>query len=263
MLRFDRYARPTSPEEAHALLQEERFATVLGGTMWLRLSDRTVPLAIDISGLGLTAIEETAEHFVLGAMTSLSDIECHEALTRQTHGILRDAVRDIVGRQFRNLATVGGSVWARMGFSDVVTALAVLPCELRLVGAHTMPLINFVEHGAGRDLLTHVLIRRTPMIAAFESVRVSATDFSAINVAAARWDGTWHVAVGARPQRCVLVEAASELPAVPTEADLDRLAAAVDDVSFGSDRRASAEWRRRTAPELVRRAVTHALEGGK
>ena len=36
--------------------------------MWLRLSDRTVPVGIDLSGCGLNEIEETEDSFVIGAM---------------------------------------------------------------------------------------------------------------------------------------------------------------------------------------------------
>ena len=44
---------------------------------------------------------------------------------------MAESVRHIVGVQFRNLATVGGSVFGRFGFSDVLTLLLAL--EARVV----------------------------------------------------------------------------------------------------------------------------------
>ena len=39
---------------------------------------------------------------------------------------LRDAVKSIVGVQFRNCATVGGSIFGRFGFSDVLSVFLSL-----------------------------------------------------------------------------------------------------------------------------------------
>lgn len=259
MLRFDRYARPDTAQEALELLRSDRLATVLGGMMWLRLADRTVPLAIDLSGCGLDRIEQTDDSFVIGAMVTLGQLASHEAFSRETRGIFADAVRDVVGAQFRNLATVGGSVWAKMGFSDVVTALIVLDADVELAGAGRMPLAEFVQTGTGRDVLTHVVVRRHDYRAGFACVRNSATDFSTLNAAAALWNGAWHVAVGARPQKAILVDV-PPLPARHSERQLEMLLTTVAESPFGSDLRASAEYRSTIAPALVRRALATALE---
>lgn len=43
-----------------------------------------------------------------------------------TGGAVRESLRHIVGVQFRNLATVGGSIFGRFGFSDVLTMFLAL-----------------------------------------------------------------------------------------------------------------------------------------
>nr|WP_239471649.1 FAD binding domain-containing protein [Olsenella profusa] len=263
-MRFESYTRPETPEEALELLRSDRRATVVGGMMWLRLADRTVPLGIDLSRCGLDHIEETEDAFVIGAMVTLGQMERHEALSRATAGVLSEAVSGIVGTQFRNLATVGGSVWSRMGFSDVICALLALDTEVELAGAGRMPLIPFVERGAGRDVLTHVIVRKHRYRAAFASMRPAATDFSALNAAAGLWRGSWHVAVGARPQKAQALTGGERLPLregySPTE--LASVLSAAADLSFGSDLRGTEAWRRAVAPELVRRtlAAAHAKE---
>ena len=89
--------------------------------LWLKMQRNRVDTAIDLSGLGLDQIEETGSEYRLGAMVTLRQLELHPGLDRLTQGAMAESVRHIVGVQFRNLATVGGSVFGRFGFSDVLT----------------------------------------------------------------------------------------------------------------------------------------------
>ena len=63
---------------------------------------------------GLDQIEETEEEFRIGCMVTLRQMELHEGLSYYTEGAVKDAFRHIVGVQFRNLATVGGSLFGRI-----------------------------------------------------------------------------------------------------------------------------------------------------
>ena len=56
---------------------------------------------------------------------------------------MREAVRSIVGVQFRNLATVGGSIWGRFGFSDVLTLFLALDTRVLLYRAGEISLREF------------------------------------------------------------------------------------------------------------------------
>ena len=257
---FEKHVRPGTTRQAYELLQENRLATVLGGMMWLRLADRTSPLGIDLSRCGLDKIEETEGSWRIGAMVTLGELENHEGFAASTSGIFTEAVRDIVGTQFRNLATVGGSLYARMGFSDIVCALLALDTEVELEGAGVMPIVPFVERGARGDILTHVIVRKHHYRAAFESVRNAATDFSALNAAAACWQGSWHVTVGARPKKATLLTGGVRIPLRRgfSPAELDAVCELAESLDFGDDLRGTAAWRRAVAPVLVRRAVERA-----
>ena len=48
------------------------------------------------------------------------------SFVRYTNGAVKEALRHIIGVQLRNTATVGGSVWGRFGFSDVITLLLAM-----------------------------------------------------------------------------------------------------------------------------------------
>ena len=171
----------------------------------MRLQHRTIPCAIDLSACGLDQIEESDDAFVIGAMTPLSALESHDDFVRATNGVFTAAVRDIVGPQFRNLATVGGSLYGRFGFSDVLCALLALECEAKFTGAGRMSLADLCEEGYSRDVLERVAVHRRPYQASYKCLRRQATDFPVVNVAAAYWGDEWHVAVGARPCRARLL----------------------------------------------------------
>ena len=77
MLKIKNYIRPESLEEAYKLNQKKS-SCILGGMLWLKMGNRNVGTAIDLSGLGLNEITETEEEFQIGAMTPLRDLEIHK-----------------------------------------------------------------------------------------------------------------------------------------------------------------------------------------
>ena len=119
MIKIKDYVRVGSLEEAYELNQK-RSACILGGMLWTKMGQRQVQTAIDLSGLGLDQIEESEEEFSIGCMVTLRQLEEHEGLNAYTDGAARESVRSIVGVQFRNLATVGGSIWI-FGWADAVS----------------------------------------------------------------------------------------------------------------------------------------------
>lgn len=80
------------------------------------MEDKVVPEAIDLSSLGLDQIEDKEDCFKIGAMVTLRELELHEQLNKATGNVLHDALKDIVGVQLRNLATIGGSVFLALAF---------------------------------------------------------------------------------------------------------------------------------------------------
>lgn len=261
MLRFDKYVCPATTQEAYELVQQDRMATVIGGMMWLRLSDRVAPLGIDLSRCGLDTIEETPDAFVIGAMVTLAQLEEHAGFEAMVRGSFRDGVHDIIGTQFRNLATVGGSAYARMGFSDIVTALLPLDTWVEFTGAGTKSFADFVGGGAARDVLERIVVKKHDYQANFQCLRNSATDFSTLNVCAAAWDGAWRLAIGARPKKAVLLQGEDlGLPYDFTPQELDAACEKAAAVEYGADRRGSAEYRSELARVLSRRALQNAAE---
>ena len=142
MITKQKYVRAQSLEEAWQLNQNKR-NRILGGMLWMRLGKGSINTAVDLCDLGLNTIEETEEAFSIGAMVTLRDLETHKGLNDYSNGAVANAVKDIVGVQFRNLATVGGSIWGRFGFSDVLTVFLAMDTYVELYKGGIIPLEQF------------------------------------------------------------------------------------------------------------------------
>ena len=131
MLYYNQYVRAESLDEAYTLYQKKN-NFILAGMLWQQMRNRTMGTAIDLCALGLDQVDETETEFRIGAYVSLRELETNERLNAYTEGAFRESVRHIVGVQFRNVATVGGSLWGRFGFSDVMTIFRALGAKVDL-----------------------------------------------------------------------------------------------------------------------------------
>ena len=76
---------------------------------------RTVGTAIDLCDLAVDRIEEDRNRIPHRAMVPLRALEQHAGLSALTHGAMEEAVRHIVGVQFRNCATLAAACGAGSG----------------------------------------------------------------------------------------------------------------------------------------------------
>ena len=159
VLKFGTYVRVGNAAEAYELLQKNRNNKIVGGGIWMRLGSRRVATAIDLSACGLDQIEETETEFRIGAMCTLRQLERHAGLNALVNNVFEFAVHDIVGVQLRNTATVGGSIYGRFGFSDVLSAFLALDSYVELTGAgrvpHRLPLLKRHRRLVGQHLARH------------------------------------------------------------------------------------------------------------
>ena len=260
MMTIREYKRAESLEEAWRLNQK-RPNRVLGGMIWLKMENINVGTAIDLSGLGLDTIEETDDGFSIGAMVTLRQLELHPGLAAYTDGAVRESVRHIVGVQLRNLATVGGSIYSRFGFSDVLTMFLALNASVELYKGGVVPLAEYAQRPYDRDTLVRVLVPKENARFVYQSVRNSQTDFPVLTCAAAKLaDGSIRAAIGARPGKAVLYTAAPEAGEAAEEFAARFAAEVKADIKTESNLRGGAEYRRYLAGVLTKRAVCR-LEG--
>ena len=251
MAQYKNYVIAQTLDEAYAL-NAKKSTVIVAGNMWLRMCGMRRQTALDLSALGLDYIKEDEQGFTIGAMTTLRTMETHAALNAAFGGVFARAFEPIVGTQFRNSATVGGSVFSRFGFSDVSTLLLALGAKVVTHARGEVPLSEFQKEKWDRDILTAIRIEKGRS-AAIESVRLSKTDIPVLVCAASADERGVRVVLGSRPARAVIVAENAR----PEELDYMRMAA---DVPMGSNARASEAYRRKVAPVLMERAVQACLK---
>ena len=257
MITIQKYVRAQSLEEAWQLNQNKR-SRILGGMLWLRLGSGMVDAAIDLCGLGLNTIEEDETQFSIGATVTLRDLELHTGLNNYTNNSVANAVKDIVGVQFRNMATVGGSIWGRFGFSDVLTVFLALDTYAELYKGGIVPLAQFAEMEKDNDILVRLIVKKKPCKAVYTSMRIQRTDFPVLTCALSRVDSAYRAVLGARPASAMLVYDENGLLAdgITQDSAADFAQYAADKVPTGSNIRGSASYRTHLVKVLVQRALT-------
>lgn len=262
MLKIKEYVRAQSLDEAYTLYQKKS-SVVLGGMLWLKLQNRAVGTAIDLCDLGLDTIEETEEAFRIGAMVTLRMLETHTALNALTQGSIADCLSPIVGVQFRNLATIGGSLCGKFGFSDPITLFLALGAQVELYHRGIITLETFLEQPMDRDILVRVIVPKGPIQTVYLSQRNTATDFPVLTCALCQRDGDLVCSLGSRPSKAQLFRDEHGLLAAgiteerATAFGLELSERAV----FGSNQRGSAEYRKKLCQVLVRRGLLAMKEG--
>ena len=141
-------------------------------------------------------IEETDEEFSIGARVTLRELEQHVGLNTYTHDAVKNAVKDIVGVQFRNMATIGGSIWGRFGFSDVLTVFLAMDSYVELYKGGIIPLKEYAKMPYDRDILVRLIVKKEKAAFDYQSVRNSQTDFPVLTCAAAKTEAGYRFSIG-------------------------------------------------------------------
>lgn len=256
MITIQNYVRAQSLEEAWQLNQKKR-NRIVGGMLWMKMGKGSIGTAIDLCDLGLDRITETEEEFSIGAMVSLRQIEQHEGLNAYTCGAAAKAVQDIVGVQFRNLATVGGSLWGRFGFSDVLTVFLAMDSYVELYKGGIVPLEEFAVMKHDNDILVRLIVRKNPGKFVYQAMRIQRTDFPVLTCAASQVNGETKVVIGARPSRAMVLRDEKQLLANGLCEGAEAFAAyAAETVPTGGNLRGSAAYRTHLVRVLTQRSLT-------
>ena len=257
MITIQKYVRAQSLEEAWQLNQSKR-NRILGGMLWLRLGKGTVGTAIDLCDLGLNTIEEDENQFSIGAMATLRDLEMHPGLNAYSANAIANAVKDIVGVQFRNMATVGGSIWGRFGFSDVLTVFLAMDSYVELYKGGIIPLEQFAKMKKDNDILVRLIVKKSPCRIIYTAMRNQRTDFPVLACAVSQVNGEYRASIGARPARAMIIRDEKGLLAggITPESAKAFAAFAAENAPTEGNIRGSAAYRTHLIKVLVERTLT-------
>lgn len=264
MLTIHNLVQPETVQEAFEILNQRKSNTIVGGCAFLRMSSKKINTAIELTKLGLNYISEDIDYIEIGAMATFRDIETNDALKNYFNGLVPKAIGNIIGVQFRNVVTAGATVYSRYGFSDFITALLALETEVELYSMGRISLEEFLRMPYKRDILTKIFIKKDNTKAAYKDFRNSSSDYPVLNTAVSyrESDNQWKIVVGARPRGAAFAKkAALELSkGTLTEAEIEAAAdLASKELAFGSNMRATEEYRKALCKVLVKRAVMEVL----
>lgn len=270
MLDMKKYVAPESLEEAWNIYSMSPSNTILGGCAFLRLGKKKIGTGIDLCNLDLEYIKDHETFIEIGSMTKLRGIETSSLIKSHFGNALSKSVRDIVGVSFRNTATLGGSVYGRYGFSDILTALLAIGAEVDLYKGGHMTLQRFLSVPPKFDILVAIRLPKDSQSRChYEAFRQSKGDFPILNASAFRSRNRITITVGARPQRCEIATRASEYlnTAINNNETINEdvikhtAKIASQELVFGSNMRASADYRKHLCQVLVSRCIKEVTHG--
>ncbi|MBS5787357.1 MAG: FAD binding domain-containing protein [Clostridioides difficile] len=254
--------QPTTEQEAYSILTKRKNNQVIGGSAFLRMGRKRIGTGVELSKLNLDYIKEDDSYIEIGAMTTLRTLETSTILQESFGEIIRDSLRDIIGVQFRNVVTVGGTVFSRYGFSDLIVALLSLDTDVELFNIGRIKLDDFLVREYKKDLLTKIYIKKSNKKSVYKSLRNAKSDYPILNVSVSRDNDDFKICIGARPQRAVVARKASDFLSsneVNNENIDKALNLITEDVSFGTNMRGTKEYREVVSKVLVKRAITEVI----
>ena len=245
------FQRASSLEEAYKLMKESSRNKIVAGGLWLKKGNAEADTLIDLSLLGLDKIEDKKDYVEVGAMVTQRQFEQSELVP----DMARKAVKAVMGPAFRNIATIGGSVYGKFGFSDVVTGLLGYKVELVFYPEATLSLSDYVKKPGFYDgILTRIRIYKENLKGFFKKVGITALDYPILNIAVTKGK-EYRVVVGSRPlvaSRCEKTEAYLNNGGK----DFAKAAEmAVEELKFGDSIATKGDYRRQLALTYVRRGL--------
>ncbi len=259
MLSYVQLLRPKTLDEAYETFAKNKMAAFLAGGCWMRLGKRNWPAVIDLSGLNLRYIQEADSYYAIGAMSTQGDVARYEPFKHIFGGTLVRAVTSILGVQFRNCATFGGSVAAKFGFSDILPTLLAMEADVVLHKSGVMPISQYLA-SRERDLLIEVRIPKKDFPIAMEALRKSVSDFPILTGAMSKTETGYHIYIGTRPSIAKEAVEAGRMLTEKGKSAIDEVAIlGAEELSFQSNSHASEAYRKSMAQGMIRRMAKEVL----
>jgi len=275
--RVEAFYRPESVAEAVRLLERGngQARIVAGGTDLIVEGGGRARILIDLTRAGLTYIRKRDSVCVIGATTTLAEMEASTAIRALAGGLLSRVAATCGSIQIRNTATLGGNLAHGSPAADMTTALLLLDPWVVVADGHgrrKLGLADYLKQARAkhlaRSLVTEIVIPEPPHGSRsgwnFQKFGRTEVDISLVSVAAglqldSRRRVKWvRLALGAVAEFPFRADPAEEL-ITGRELDRDLLAEAGEEITREvqpiSDVRAPAELRRELSRVLTIRAL--------
>jgi len=148
-------------ESAARALSNNAGARILGGGTLvmsrINSGDPNIKTLYRVNDPALKIINEGGSEVELGAAVTMSEILARDGLS-----FLHDAAKTVGGPAIRNMATIGGNLFARAPYGDFATLLLALDAEVKLADRRSHPVDELFRAAGTRSLpmIQSVRIRR-------------------------------------------------------------------------------------------------------
>ncbi len=219
---------------------------------------------IDLKSLDLDYIREEEDHFKIGANTKLSSLISHPSLSNLGGNFIKESIKEIGSVQIRNMATVGGSIAFRLGWSDVITIFMTIGSQVEIYNGNfeKMDLEDFISKKSRSAIVTEITVPKIDEKCVFEKFAKSNFDIAILNLGLkVSLDGKFvkeaRVVVGSRP---MLSQRIREVEEFMIGKEIDKISeescALIQKViQTGTDIRAGAEYRKALSGSLLSKAL--------
>lgn len=182
------YLKPANIREAFVALEHDREHTMLvsGGTNVALMESSRIKRIVDIKNLGLDDVWEKNGEIHAGAAITIENF-MRNSLIRKRYGDLFFDGFSLVGSwQIRNMATMGGSIASRVGWSDIATCLLMVGAELEVYdkfNSDRMTITEYITHPLKeRGIITHIVFKPEEYLYAFERFSKTSFDIATLNL---------------------------------------------------------------------------------
>lgn len=254
-MKANAYVSVASWQEAYKLLKASPRNKIVGGGLWLKKGNAQVDTLIDLSKLGLDKIIDKGEYVEVGSMVTQRQLEKSDAVKSIGGGAISEAVSQIMGPSFRNVATVGGSIYGKYGFSDLIAVLLGFHVELQFYPANKISLDEYLKMPGFYDgILTHVHIYKSNVKAFFKKVAITALDYPILNICVTKGE-KYKVVVGSRPLVATTVDKTMEyLNNGGSDFD-EAVRIALEELKLGDSMATKGEYRAQLAKVYIKRGL--------
>ncbi len=231
---------------------------------------------ISLSKLGLDTISESDEEIKIGSMVTFTEMKKNNIVNKY-FPVFEETIKELAGLSVRNVATIGGNIMNASPAADIVPTLMALDAVLVLKGPNGEREIcskDFFK-GNGRtvaqeqEVLKEIVIKKQKGTSSFKKLgRRKAETLSVVN-AAAYIEKENNICKKARITigsvaptvlRCKEVEEALIGKELTDETMKEASLKVIDSISPIDDIRATAWYRKKVSPVMVRRAIKSACD---
>ncbi len=161
------FYRPDNVREAVQLLQggKGQARVLAGGTDLVIDANPSVRILIDLSHAGLSYIRHRDLSCVIGATTTMAELENSEAVRTLAGGLLAKAAATCGSMQIRNMATIGGNLAHGSPAADLAAPLLALDATILLADSNGRQKLPLAEYLAGvhsrsytKSLLVEIIV---------------------------------------------------------------------------------------------------------